>query len=86
MVHFIDYVLVPYVQSTRAKLSLDKDHFALALFDIFAAHRCKTVLQALEENNIKCCFIPAHCRGELYSLDLTVNKVFKQGLKAYFIK
>ena len=71
-------VLVPYVQSTREKLSVDKDHFALALFDIFAATcRCKTVIQALEENDIKCCFIPAHCTGELHPLDLTVNQVFK---------
>ena len=67
-------------------MGLDKDHFAFALFYIFAAHRCKIVLQALEENNIKSCFISAHCTRELQPLDLTVNQVFKQELKACFIK
>jgi hypothetical protein len=37
MLHFIDCVLVPYVQSTKQTLGLDKDHFSLALFDVFAA-------------------------------------------------
>ena len=86
MLHFIDCVLVPYVQTTRESLGLEKDHFALALFDVFASHRCESVLQALEKNNIKCCFIPASCTGELQPLDLTVNQVFKQELKSCFIK
>lgn len=43
MLHFTDHVLVPYVQSTR-KLGLDKDHFALALFDVFAAYRSESFL------------------------------------------
>ena len=49
MLHFIDCVIVPYVQTTRESLGLDKDHFALALFDVFASHRCESVLQALEK-------------------------------------
>ena len=52
---------------------------------MFAAHRCKSVLRALETNNIKCCFVPANCTGELQPLDLTVNQVFKQELKSCFI-
>ena len=86
ILHFIDCVLVPYVQSTKQKLGLDKDNFALALFDVFAAHRCDSVLQALEKHHIKCCFIPPSCTGELQPLDLTVNQVFKQELKACFIR
>jgi hypothetical protein len=86
MLHFIDHVLVPYVQTTRETLGFDRDHCALALFDVFASHRCESVLQALEKNSIKCCFIPANCTGELQPLDLTVNQVFKQELKACFIK
>jgi hypothetical protein len=48
MLHFIDCVLVPYVQPTKQTLGFDKDHFSLALFDVFAAHRCERVLQALK--------------------------------------
>ena len=86
MLHFIESVLVPYVQSTRERLGLEKDHFAVALFDVFAAHRCDSVLQSLEKNHIKCIFIPANCTGELQPQDLTVNQVFKQELKACFIR
>ena len=84
MLHSIDCVLLPYVQSTKQTLGLDKDHFSLALFDVFAAHWCESVLQALEKHHIKCCFIPPNCTGELRPLDLTVNQVFKQELKNMF--
>ena len=67
-------------------MGLEKDHFALALIDVFAAYRCNAVLQSLEKNHIKCIFIPANCTGELQPLDLTVNQVFKQELKACFIR
>ena len=86
MLHFIDCVIAPYVQSTRERLGLEEDNFALALFDVFAAHRCDSVLQSLQKNHIKCIFIPANCTGELQPLDLTVNQVFKQELKACFIR
>ena len=86
MLHFIDHVLVPYFQTTREMLGLDKDQKTLALFDVFAAHRCDSVLQALQKNNIKYCFVPANCTGELQPLDLTVNQFFKQELKACFTK
>ena len=59
MLHFIECVTVPYVQSTRERLGLEEDNFALALFDVFAAHRCDSVLQSLEKNHIKCIFVPA---------------------------
>ena len=86
MLHFIDHVLVPYIQTTRETLGFDSSQHALALFDVFAAHRCDSVLQALERNNIKCCFIPANCTGELQPLDVTVNQMFKLELKACFTK
>ena len=86
MLHFIESVIVPYVQSTKERLGLEKDNFALVHFDIFAAHRCDSILQSLERNHIKCIFIPANCTGELQLLDLTVNQVFKQELKACFIR
>ena len=86
MLHFIDHVLVLYIQTTREMLGFDSSQHALALFDVFAAHCCDSVLQALERNNIKCCFIPANCIGELQPLDVTVNQMFKLELKACFTK
>ena len=37
--------LVPMCTPLRHILGLDKNHFALAHFDVFAAHRCESVLQ-----------------------------------------
>lgn len=45
MLHYIDNVLVPYVSATRQELELADDYPALALFDIFKAHRCDSVLK-----------------------------------------
>ena len=86
MLHFIDHVLVPYIHTTRGMLGFVSSQCALALFDVFVSHHCASVLQALERNNIKYCFIPANCTGELRPLDHTVIQVFKQELKARFIK
>ena len=52
MQEYIDKVLVPYVTQTRQKLELAMDHPALALFDVFKAHRCDTVLEKLRQNHI----------------------------------
>ena len=86
MLRYIDDILVPYIKATKKKLGLDDSQFALAIFDVFASHWCETILDALERNHIKCCFVPASCTGELQPLDLTVNQVFKKELKACFTK
>lgn len=57
---------------------------ALAIFDVFAAHRTKEFLDKLAEANIKVKFIPAGCTGELQPLDVAVNDVFKRKLKGKF--
>ena len=86
MLHYIDNILVPYVQATRRMLGLPDTQCALAIFDVFASHRCDKVLDALERNHIKCCYVPANCTGELQPLDITVNQVFKKELKGCFTK
>ena len=59
-------------------------HPALALFDLFAAHRCRSVLAKLQNHNIHEVFIPAGCTGELQPLDVGVNQEFKQLMKNLF--
>ena len=83
MLHYIDHNIsvVPYVRNIREELGLDSNHCALSLFDVFAVHRYKSVLQSLETNKIRCSFVPANCTGELQPLNVTVNQVFKQELK-----
>ena len=48
---------------------LADDHCALAIFDVFQAHRCDSVLKKLNSYNIREVFVPAGCTGELQPLD-----------------
>lgn len=84
MLEYIDSIIIPYVSDTRRKLDLAPDHPALALFDVFAAHRCDTVLEKLKSNHIHQIFVPASCTGELQPLDVGFNKDFKDLMKSSF--
>ena len=51
MLEFLDNdVIVPYVKQTRSELQLASDQPALALFDVFEAHHCESVLEKLCES------------------------------------
>ena len=80
----LDKIIIPYVNATHNHLSLSGDHPALALFDVFAAHCCTSVLKKLEESHIHQVFIPANCTGELQPLDVCVNQDFKALMKNSF--
>ena len=84
MGEYLDKVIIPYVTEARSKLNLADDHPGLALFDVFAAHRCNSVLAKLQAHHIHQVFIPAGCTGELQPLDVGVNQEFKQLMKDSF--
>ena len=84
MVEYLEEIIIPYVTEIRNKLDLADDHAALALFDVFAAHRCSSVLAKLQAHNIHQVFIPAGCTGQLQPLDVGVNQEFKQLMKNSF--
>ena len=75
-------MIIPYVIETREKLDLADDRLALAIFDVFSAHRCNSV--KLKSHNIHQVFVPAGCTGELQPLDVGVNQDFKQLMKNSF--
>ena len=72
------------VQAAARELELPEDHVCLAIFDVFSAHRCDSVLKKLNENHIHQVFVPASCTGELQPLDLSVNDEFKALMKDNF--
>ena len=78
MTEFLDSFLVPYVNETRKMMELPDDFPAVAIFDVFAAHRCQSFLQGLSSNNIKPVFIPDGCTGELQPLDISVNDALRK--------
>ena len=65
-------------------ISLSSTQKALAIFDVFSAHRSRPVLDLLEKNNILVVFVPGGCTGELQPLDLSVNYEYKKLLKDCF--
>ena len=86
MLQFIDNIIVPYISAMRRDFELADDHVALAIFDVFAAQRCDSVLKKLRENHIRQVFVPATCTGELQPLDLSTNSDFKQIMKDSFTR
>lgn len=57
---------------------------ALAIFDVFKAHRSEKVLEKLNAAGIRVVFVPASCTDRLQPLDQLPNKVFKDELKNCF--
>ena len=76
--------ITPYVSSIRQALDLPEDQPALAIFDVFAAHRSHRVLDMLKSNNIHQIFVPASCTGKLQPLDVGINDQFKILLQQEF--
>ena len=83
MVRYIDTIIIPYVESRRRAHGKPTQP-ALCIFDVFRAHQTQDVLQKLKDNNIRYVFVPASCTDRLQPLDLTVNKVYKEKMKAQF--
>ena len=81
---YIDRVLVPHMQREREHLELSPTAKSLLIWDVFAAHRCKSVLKKVEEEHIKVVFVPVGCTGMLQPLDVSVNDSFKRHLKEKF--
>ena len=65
MLEYLDKILVPYAVETQKRMELAQDFPAVAIMDVFAAHRCQTVLDCLEANHIKPLFVPTGCTAEL---------------------
>ena len=63
MHHYVQVVIATYVEATKQSLGLQPDHCALAIFYVFTAHRCDSVLEALNKHHIKYTFVPASCTG-----------------------
>ena len=75
---------MPYVNEVREELPLDRiNQKAIAIFDIFAAHRIDSLLEKLS-HNIQPLFVPVACTDKLQPLDVAVNYVYKEVLKGEF--
>ncbi|XP_063400328.1 uncharacterized protein LOC134684939 [Mytilus trossulus] len=85
MMQFVNKVIVPYVDEIRDSMPLNNSttQKAIAIFDVFKAHRGERLLNLLKDNDIVPLFVPA-CTDRLQPLDLSVNREYKEQLKSYF--
>ena len=84
MLEYCDQILIPYVQRVWRSHGLPRDFKAVALFDVFAAHRTDVFLDKLKSANINPVFVPGSCTGELQPLDVAFNGDFKRIMKDQF--
>ena len=84
MEHYLDKILLSYINTTRAKCKMDATQSGLVLFDTFRGHCTERILSKLEENNVCVLIIPANCTDCLQPLDLSVNKATKDFLRTQF--
>lgn len=85
MLRYVDKVIVPYVNEIREELPLDRiNQKAIAIFDIFAAHRTNSLIEKLKSHNIQPLYVPGACTDKLQPLDVAVNYDYKEKLKAEF--
>lgn len=81
---FCQAVVVPHAARKRMELNLQPQQMAMLIMDVFASHRCPSVIQYLQANFICPVFVPGSCTGELQPLDVNFNHQFKHHLKTKF--
>lgn len=80
MVRYVENIILPYVETIRESLPIAQhNQKALAIFDVFKAHRSEKVLRILKTNGIRVVFVPPCCTDKLQPLDQTVNKKYLKG-------
>ena len=52
MVYYVEKVIVPFLNEKRAKMSLEKTHPTLALFDYFRGQAASEFYSMLEKHDI----------------------------------
>lgn len=67
MLQYLDLVIKPYLDTTRAKLE-KPDATALIICDVFAAHRTESVKEKIRVMNAEVIYVPAGCTGNYMTL------------------
>lgn len=82
MVQYVERIIIPYIQSTRA--ALEGDSPALVIMDNFKGQVTSAVTSLLEDNDIHVCLLPPNTTDRLQPMDVSVNKPAKDILKRRF--
>jgi len=81
MIQFVDNVSIPYIDDIPLS---EKSETAVAIFDVYKAHRGDKLLNHLKANDIIPLFVSAAWTDKLQPLNLSVNREYKEILKTRF--
>lgn len=84
VIRFIEKIIIPYVEKTRAERGLLATHPALDIFYVFRGQTVDCIFELLESNHILLVLVPSNCTDRLQPLDLSVNKPAKDHLRKKF--
>ena len=84
MHHYVEKIIVPYVENKQIALKLSTTHPAIGLYDCFHNQTTPEIESLLQENNIIPVHIPANCTGKLQLMDVSVNRPVKDRLRKSF--
>ena len=77
-------ILSPHIEKTKKKLGLPKSQKSLCLCDVFRAQMAKEFIEDLKSRNIEVVYIPPSTTDKLQPMDLSIQKVVKDKMKAHF--
>ena len=80
MHEYLQEVIIPYVQSIRAKKGFDEDHKAILILDTYRAHTEECFLPAMADAHIHYIYVPPGSTADLQPLDVegSVNMAIKR--------
>ena len=84
MLVYIESITIPYVVKLQSTLKLPQSQSALAIFDHFEGQLTARVQASLESNNILVMDVLANCTDRLQPMDLSMNKLLTDHMKASF--
>ncbi|CAK5265356.1 unnamed protein product [Mycena citricolor] len=80
---FVDNILAPHFEDTKARLKLPETQYSLWKIDCWSVHRSDEFLTWMKASHprILICFVPGGCTGLFQPLDVGVQRVMKHAMK-----
>ena len=77
---YIEQIWRPFIE----KVADEKG--SLLILDSFSAHKTTEIMEAFQKADTKCVIIPGGCTSKVQPLDVSVNKPFRNFLRAYWMR
>ena len=81
---YIEQIWRPFMEKVADEMEMPKG--SLLILDSFSAHKTTEIMDAFQEADTKCVIIPGGCTSKVQPLDVSVNKPFKNILRACWVR